>query len=224
MGGREVSSSDLPIVVCGAGGHGKVVADMLVTAGARVLGFADDRRAVGEKVLGLPVVGPLASLEPGGIGIALGVGDNAARERVAAELVARGHRLVTAIHPSAVVSRFATIEEGAVLMALAVVNPDARIGRGAIVNTGAVVEHDCVVGPFAHVSPNGTLAGGCHLGELAHLGAGASMIPLTRVGDRSIVGGGAVVIRDLPADVVAAGVPARVLRHLIIRAPAAGDP
>lgn len=205
-------ASGKPVVVCGAGGHGKVVADILVASGVAVRGFADDGRGAGERVLGLPILGSIGGLVPADAAIALGIGDNAARARVYGTLVERGFEVVSAVHPSAVVSRFAEVEEGAVIMALAAVNPDARIGRGAIVNTGAVIEHDCVVAPFAHVSPNATMAGGCHLGELAHLGAGASMIPLTRVGARSVVGAGAVVVRDIAQDLVATGVPARARR------------
>jgi sugar O-acyltransferase (sialic acid O-acetyltransferase NeuD family) len=204
--------SDLPLVVFGAGGHGKVVADILLAGGQTPAGFVDDRLAAGSLVLGLPVLGPASWLDHTPARIALGVGDNRARAEVAAACVARGGTLVAAIHPSAVVARSARIEEGAVVMALAVINPDATIERGAIVNSGAVIEHDCVLGAFAHVSPNAALGGGCRIGACAHLGVGASMLPGTSIGERTVVGAGAVVTRALPPDAVAAGVPARVRR------------
>ena len=185
---------------------------VVVGAGEEVAGFVDDRVAAGSRVLDLPVLGTLAWLVREPRRVALGIGDNATRARVAARCLEAGSELVRAIHPRAVVAPSARIAEGAVVMAAAVVNPSAEIGRGAIVNTAAVIEHDCVVGPFAHVSPNATLGGGAGVGEEAHLGIGATMLPGVKVGARSVIGGGALVARDVPGDVVARGVPARVAR------------
>lgn len=201
-----------PLVVIGAGGHGKVVADILLASGLTVDGFLDDGRPVGESVLGLPVLGPLDWLREHPASVALGVGHNDARARVAEQARQYGAELVTAVHPRAVVSPFSVLDEGVVVMALAVVQPHASVGRGAILNTACVVEHDCRVGAFAHVSPNAAMAGGCQLGDRAHLGIGAAMLPGTSVGFGSIVGGGAVVCRSIPEGVVAVGVPARVTR------------
>lgn len=199
-----------PLVVVGAGGHGKVVADILLAAGETVDGFLDDdERATGTTVLGLPVLGTRNWLRDG-VRVALGVGNNATRERVARACVDAGAELVTAIHPRAVVARSARLEEGVVVMALAVINPDAVIRRGAIINTASVIEHDCEIGEFAHVSPNAALAGACKVGARAQLGIGASMLPGTTIGDDTIVGGGSVVTKQLPAGIVAMGAPARV--------------
>lgn len=201
-----------PVVVLGAGGHGKVVADILLSAGFELSGFLDDGKQPGTIVMGVTVLGSsrewLASHRGGHV--ALGVGNNVARERAAAACVDAGAELVTAIHPSAVISRSATIEPGVVVMALAVVNAEAIIGRGAIINTASVIEHDCVIGAFAHVSPNAALAGACRIGARGHLGISASMLPGTSIGDDTVVGGGAVVVKSLPANAIAFGVPARV--------------
>jgi sugar O-acyltransferase (sialic acid O-acetyltransferase NeuD family) len=201
------------IVVYGAGGHAKVMADAARAAGADVVALVDDdptRQAT--RPLDIPVrpIAWLASQRD--LGVALGVGDNRARESIAGRLLAAGHRLATVIHPRAVVAASARLGEGTFVAAGAVVNPDASIGRGVIVNTSAVVEHDVVVGDFAHVSPAACLAGGAQLGALAHLGAGATVLPRIMVGARSVVGGGALVNRAIPEDVVAYGVPARVRR------------
>lgn len=205
--------------VYGASGHGKVVLDILLASGAIVDGFIDDGRAPGTLVLGLAVAGGgdwlTAEAQKGDVAIALGIGDNAARRRVFERCRAAGASFVTAIHPRATVARSAHIGEGTVLMAGAVVNPDAVVGIGAIVNTGAVIEHDCVMGDFSHVSPNAALGGAARVGELTHVGLCASVLPCTSVGKRSIVGAGAVVARDLPDDVVAVGVPARVLKSRV---------
>lgn len=210
------------LVVFGAGGHGKVVASVLLAAGEVITGFVDDGAPVGSIVLGLPVLGPMswldasasasagASASQGGrTRVALGIGDNAARARVADAILSRGGVLATAIHPRAVVDPSARIEDGVAIMALAVVNADAIVARGAIVNTAAIIEHDCTVGAYAHVSPNAVMGGACALGTRSQLGIGATMLPGTAVGNDVVVGGGAVVTRPIPDDAVAKGVPAR---------------
>ncbi len=201
-----------PLIVFGAGGHGKVVADVLARAGQAVMGFVDDGVPAGSSVLGLPVLGPTSWLRDHPACVALGLGNNVARARIAEYCDKAGLRLVTAIHPSAVIASSARVEAGAVVMALVVVNADAVIERGAILNTASVVEHDCHVGAFAHVSPRAVMAGGCRLGASAQLGVGASMLPGTSIGDDTIVGGGALVARAIPPSVIAIGVPARVRR------------
>jgi sugar O-acyltransferase (sialic acid O-acetyltransferase NeuD family) len=200
-------------VVYGAGGHGKVVADLLMVAGAyELLGFVDDVRKPGDRVFELVVLGPgewLRTDAAHGVEVALGIGDNAARK----DLASRCPRPpLVVIHPSAVVARSARLGAGTVVMANATVNPDARVGEGVIINTGSVVEHDCVVGDYAHLSPNAALGGGAQLGAGVHLGLGAVVLPKVCVGARSRVGAGAVVNRDLSEDVVAVGVPARARR------------
>lgn len=203
------------IVVFGAGGHGRVVADAALMAGIEVLGFLDDSAAA-SAFSDLPILGNLEWLIRAGAtrAIAPGIGDNTIRARTFHAAVARGATMRTVVHPSAAVSPRAHLAVGAVVLANAVVGPGARIGRAAIVNSGAVVEHDANVGDFAHVSPNATLTGAASLGDFAHLGAAACILPGKKVGDRTVIGAGAVVTRDLPPSCVAVGMPARVLRVL----------
>ncbi len=202
-----------PVVVFGASGHGKVVCEILTASGVVVLGFVDDEPSrTGTTLLGLPVLGTSAWLEGKQAEVALGVGDNLARERVVERIIRAGGTLRTAIHPHASVSPSAIVGDGTAVMARAVINADASLGRAVIVNTAAVIEHDVVVGDFAHVSPNATMGGGARLGRSSQLGIGGTMLPRVCVGDMTIVGGGAVVPRDLPANVIAMGVPARVTR------------
>jgi sugar O-acyltransferase (sialic acid O-acetyltransferase NeuD family) len=202
--------------VFGAGGHGKVVADVAVQCGWACAGFVDDRTSSCAAVdLSLRVLGDrrwLCSRQRDTCRVALGVGDNYDREAIASFLHSAGIEVVTVISPFAVVSPSAQIGAGTVIMPGAVVNAMAIIGAGAIINSGSVVEHDVKVGNYAHLSPNSTLGGGAEVGEFAHVGLGASVLPLIRIGCRSILGAGSVITREIPDDVIAFGVPARIKR------------
>ena len=200
------------ILVIGSGGHGKVVADILLSAGMPVGGFLDDDPARhGMQVAGLPVLGAIdtyARHQPAGLVLAIGA--NRVRRQIAERLGAAADRLWhTAVHPRAVVAGSARLGRGVVVAAGAVINPDAAIGAHAIVNTGATVDHDAVVGRFAHLAPGVHLAGQVAVGDGALIGVGGLVIPGRRIGAWAIVGAGAVVARDIPGGVVAKGVPAR---------------
>lgn len=202
----------VPIFVFGAGGHGRVVAEIVLACGWTVHGFLDD---AAEKhaatILGLPMCGADEWLRSGARGrIALGIGDNRAREAIAERIRSAGASLISAVHPTAVVSPSAKLGEGVVVMAGAVLNAACWIGDGAIINTGAVIEHDVRVGNYAHVSSNCTTGGGAQIGDRALIGLAASVLPSKRVGSDSVVGAGAVVTRDIGDGEVAYGIPARI--------------
>jgi sugar O-acyltransferase (sialic acid O-acetyltransferase NeuD family) len=211
-------------LVWGGGGHGKVVADLVRACGHEVAGFIDaDAAKLGRMVDpgGATVVLREAEFLAG-IGrdedlpgradaLALAIGDNAARQRGLAVL--EECVVPPLMHPSAVVSRWATVGRGTVVFAGAIVNSDARIGAAVIVNSAAVVEHDCVIGDGAHVSPGAVLAGGVRVGERSWIGAGATVIQGVAIGTDVTVGAGAVVLRDVPNGLTVAGVPARSIRR-----------
>jgi len=208
------------VFVYGASGHGKVVADiMLSNENANLAGFVDDREELsGTRVLGLPVFGNGEWLRQEAaksyVAVALGVGNSHARHLLAERCSGWSIELLTLIHRTAVVSRTAQLGRGTVVMAGAAINPDARIGQGVIVNTGAVVEHDVVIGDYAHVAPNAAMGGASRLGDFSDLGLGAVVLQSLSIGCFTIVGAGAVVVRDLPDQVVAIGVPARIHRRI----------
>jgi len=202
------------MIVYGASGHGKVVADAALAGGREIRGFIDDAAdKQGATFFGFAVLGGLAWLHTAPPQeIAWGIGDNTVRQRLATATEALGHTSVTVIHPRAVVSPYARLGTGVVVMANACINPDACVEEGVIVNTGAIVEHDCLVHRFAHLSPNAALGGGVTVGARAHFGVGSSAIPLVNIGEDAVIGAGAVVVCDVPARVIAYGVPARVRR------------
>jgi sugar O-acyltransferase (sialic acid O-acetyltransferase NeuD family) len=203
-----------PLVVFGSGGQAKVVCDILLAAGEPVMGFIDDEPSrAGAEMLGLKVLGPSSWIDGKNARVALGIGDNQRRAQLALALRARGANIVTCIHPTAAISKSATIGTGTVVMANASINPSAVIGEGCIINTGAVVEHDNVLGDYVHLSPRVALGGEVKFGAFTHLGVGVSVHPRVTIGERTVIGVGAAVVRDLGSDIVAVGVPARERRR-----------
>jgi acetyltransferase EpsM len=193
------------IVIVGAGGHGAIVADMLRDA----VGFVDDSRA--GTVLGLPVLGTLASLpEIEHDAIIVAIGDNGLRRTITERLLATGERLATAIHPFSSIATSARIGDGAMISAGAIILSRAVIGRGALVNTKASIDHDSVIGDYSHISCGATLGANVRIGDETLIAIGASVVSGCSVGARSVIGAGAVVVRDVGDDVVAFGVPAKV--------------
>jgi sugar O-acyltransferase (sialic acid O-acetyltransferase NeuD family) len=208
------------IIVYGAGGHGKVVGDILLARkNPNFAGFVDDRAELqGSMVLGVPVLGDGHWLQQEArkmnVAVALGIGDNFARQQLAEKCSAWGTELVTLVHPSASVSESARLGPGTVVMAQAAINPDARIGSAVIVNTGAVVEHDVVIGNYAHIAPNAAMGGASGLGDFSFLGLNAAVRQGVTIGSQSIIGAGAVVVYNIPDNVMAFGVPALIRRRI----------
>ncbi len=199
------------ILIYGAGGHGKVVADIVEKEGTcRIAGLIDD--ALTETTLGYEILGEGEDVErimKEGIRAAIvAVGDNRTRGKIQARLLAAGLEIVSAIHPMASVARGATIGLGTVVAAGAVVGPDAVVGEGCIVNHCASVDHDCSIGALAHVAPGANIGGGVLVEEGALIGTGASVKPGLHIGAGSVVGMGATVIRDVEPDIMVVGVPA----------------
>jgi sugar O-acyltransferase (sialic acid O-acetyltransferase NeuD family) len=204
------------VVVYGASGHGKVVADIARLAGLELAGFLDDDPAkIGGVHFGAPVLAWEAVLRrherATELGVALGIGSNARREACFARLVAAGLSVPSLVHPAAVVAVSSRLGAGTVVMAGAVVNPDAVVEEGCILNTGSVVEHDNRLGRFVHLSPNATLGGGVSIGDRTHVGLGAVVLPGVVVGADVRVGAGAVVHRPVADATTVIGVPARPL-------------
>jgi sugar O-acyltransferase (sialic acid O-acetyltransferase NeuD family) len=197
------------LIVVGAGGHAKVVVASARAAGFRVMAIVDDaRQRWGESRLGVPVSGPTEPvLQDPGAQVVLAIGDNRVRRQLAATARCR---FVSVVHPSAIIDATVRLGDGSVVFAGAVIQPDTTIGAHAIVNTGASIDHDCVLGEAVHIAPGTRLAGNVTLGDEVFLGIGTVVIPGVTIGARTTIGAGAVVVRDLPADVVAVGVPARV--------------
>jgi UDP-perosamine 4-acetyltransferase len=206
----------LRIIGLGAGGHAKVLIDILRHMGGfEIVGLLDPN-CVGASVSGVPVLSGdelLPRLRAEGIAKAFigvgGVGDNTLRIKLFEKVQVAGFTLINAIHPAAVLAPSVQLGEGITIMAGAIVNPDTRIGDNVIINTGAIVEHDCEIAAHAHISPGAVLCGGVRVGMGAHIGAGATVRQYVTVGEGALVGAGAVVIKDVPPGAAVLGVPAR---------------
>ena len=213
------------VVGIGAGGHAKILVELLEQVGKyEVVGFTDgQRKRWGTEFMGYPILGGdemLPELHAKGVQAAfIGVGavdgdGTRLRAKLFRQAVDLGFHMPTLIHPMAAISPSATIGVGSVVMAGAVLSADVRVGDNVVVYSGTLIEHDTVVDNHVHMSPGVHLAGGVHIGEGAFIGIGASIIHGIRVGRWTTVGAGTVVLKDLPENIVAVGVPARPLRGL----------
>jgi sugar O-acyltransferase (sialic acid O-acetyltransferase NeuD family) len=208
------------VVGLGAGGHAKVVLDILSFYDEfQVVGLTDaDPGRVGQRVLGVPILGAddiLPRLRAEGVEgafIGLGsVGDGRARCELFELARALGFHIVNAVHPHASVARSVRMGEGVAIMAQAALNPDVVLADNVIINTGAQLDHDCQVGSHVHVAPGAHISGGVRIGDHVHIGVGATIIQGIHVANEAIVGAGAVVLHDVPPNVTVVGVPARII-------------
>lgn len=204
----------MEIFVFGCGGHAKVVSDVIEATGAwRIAGYVEvaptaarflDHRVLDEESF-------LAAHR--GAEVALAVGDNARRKAIQ-QACAEAFSFPIIVHPSAVLAASCSIGPGTVVMPGVVINAQARVGDFCVINSAAVIEHDCRLGNFVTVAPRGCVCGACALGEGSYVGAGATVIQDVTLGPWSLVGAGGVVCRNVEANTLVAGVPAKPKRRV----------
>lgn len=192
------------LLIIGASGHGKVIADIAVKCGYKDIVFLDDNENVKE-CAGFPVIGKVSDAVTMEEDKIVAIGNAEIRQKIQSQL----SNLVTLVHPSAVVSRRVHIGEGTVIMAGAVINTDVVIGKGCIINTGASVDHDCKLEDFVHVSVGAHVAGTVSIGSKTWIGAGATVSNNVSICDNCMIGAGAVVVKDLKKSGIYIGVPVR---------------
>lgn len=204
-----------PVILLGAGGHAKVLLDILLEQNIEVLGIAEkDGADLPSDVYGVPVIGNDSDVQqypPDKVELVNGIGSigsTVLRQKVYERFKRQGYRFPQVIHPRAVVSRRAELGEGVQIMAGAVVNIGTRIQGNSIINTNASVDHDCDIGAHVHIAPGVTLSGGVTVGDGSHIGTGVSVVQGIEIGANVIVGAGAVVVNNIEAGRKVCGVPA----------------
>ena len=208
------------VIVLGAGGHAKVLIDALRLSGIPIMGVTDPRRCdSSSQLLGIvnlggdEVVEGFATSEIELVNAVGGTRDLLPRRRLFERFKSRGFAFVRVVHPLAIVSDEAFLEEGAQILAGAVVQPCAIVEVNAVINTKASVDHDCRIGAHSHVAPGATICGNVVVGIQTLIGAGAVIIQNVRVGNNCTVGAGAVVISDVNDNDTVCGIPARPIRR-----------
>ena len=207
-----------PIILLGAGGHAKVLLDILLDQGVPVLGISEKTDAdIGMMtgLFGIPVIGSDADVLrylPEEIELVNGIGSTVStehRRNIYKKFKEKGYCFRQVIHPTAIISKRAELAEGVQVMAGAVIHIGAQIGENSIVNTKASVDHDCVIGAHVHIAPGVTLSGGVIVGDESHIGTGATVVQGVHIDKNVTVGAGAVVVCDLNTQKTFCGVPAR---------------
>lgn len=197
------------LVIIGAGGHGKVVADIAHKNGYTDIVFLDDNEDL-KSCGNYAVVGTCNdAVKYSDREFVVGIGANEIRRRTQKVLYEKGLHIVSLVHPHAVVAADVALGSGTVVMAGAVINPGSRIGSGCIVNTGATVDHDSTIADYVHVSVGSHLAGTVSVGAGAWIGAGAIISNNIKICAECVIGAGAVVVKDLTEPDTYIGVPAR---------------
>lgn len=197
------------LIIVGAGGHGKIIADLAIKLGYSRIFFLDDH--VCTAWLNFPVVGKtdeITSYNDGNTDFVIGIGNNEVRKRVAECFRVNW---ITLVHPSAQLAVDVILGAGTVVMAGAVINANAQIGKHSIINSCAVVEHDNVIGDYVHISPNASIGGTVSVGAMTHIGIGATVINGINICENCIIGAGAVVINNIEDAGTYVGVPVRKL-------------
>lgn len=197
------------LVIIGAGGHGKVIADIALKNKIQNIVFVDDN--INGECMNFPIIGNaeiLQQLDDGRTGFIIAIGNNKIRN-----IFSETYNLpwVSLIHPSAQIGSHVHIECGTVVMAGAIINANTLIGSHCIINTCAVIEHDNIIENTVHISPNAALAGNVYIGKETHVGIGATVINNLKICANCQIGAGAVVIHDITEPGTYVGIPAHKL-------------
>lgn len=194
------------LIIIGASGHGKVIADIAKLNGYRDIVFADDNINI-KKCLDYPIIGTTSMIEDLEGDVFIAIGDAKARRKIMERYSKRQFPVL--IHPHAVVCEGTEIGMGSVVMAGVVINPSVKVGKGVIINTSSSVDHDCVIGDFVHIAVGAHICGTVNIEAETWIGAGATVINNINIHTKCVVGAGAVVVNSIIEEGVYYGVPAK---------------
>ena len=196
------------VIIVGASGHGKVVADIVMKSGDKVIGFLDDNPEIGNLFCGFPVLGSTDEWKKvQNRYFIIAIGNPSIRKNLSR--IIQG-AFYTAIHPSAQISLLdVKIGEGTTIMANVVVNSGAHVGKHCIINSAAVVEHDNHISDFVHISVGAKVAGTVDIGTRTWIGMGACINNILSICSDCMIGAGAVVVKSIERSGTYVGVPAK---------------
>ncbi len=201
------------VIIIGAGGHAKVIADIVIKSGDELVGFLDDDEKLQNQVVfdNKKVIGKSSdSALYKECSFIIGIGNNETRKSISEKYNLNWY---TAIHPSALIGTDVKIEEGTAVMAGVVINTGTRIGKHCIINTSTSIDHDNIIGDYVHISPGAHLAGTVHVGELTWICIGTTIINNINILDRNIIGAGSVVTKNIEeSNAKYVGIPARKIK------------
>lgn len=197
------------LLIIGASGHGKVVADIAELDGYDSILFFDDNDSL-RKCGKYPVVGKSLDISRYDSDVIVAIGNAKIRERLLKKFSDRNVPIL--IHPNATIASTVKIDRGTVVMAGAVINADAVIGKGVIINTCSSVDHDCIIDNYSHISVGAHVAGTVHISDRTWIGAGATISNNINICSDCMIGAGAVVIKNINESGTYVGVPARKIK------------
>ena len=199
------------LLIIGASGHGKVLADIATATNKYCeIAFVDDNVSITE-CMGFPVIGTTDDLGKyaADYQMIVAIGNAVSRKRITDKILRVHGRLATLVHPEAVVSEYASIGDGCAIMPGAVINAGAVVGNSCIVNTCASIDHDCQISDYVHLAVGAHLAGTVSVGEGTWIGIGAVVNNNISICDGCMIGAGAVVVNDITVPDTYIGVPAK---------------
>ena len=203
------------LLILGAGGHGKVVAEIaLMMKQWDQIVFVDDDSSLKE-VIGIPVIGKIREYElfKDDYKYAfVAIGNNLLRIELINKLIDAGFKVPTLIHPLSVISGTTKIDLGTVVMPGTVINSSVKIGKACIINTASSIDHDCSIKDGVHISPGVNIGGTVEIGKTSWIGIGASVVNNINIGRNTTIGAGSVVTKDIPENCTAVGIPARPIK------------
>jgi UDP-perosamine 4-acetyltransferase len=192
-----------PVIILGAGGHAKVLADALKLSGREILGFVTPDTDVGMNYCGKKVLGDDSIIEQYSadeIELVNGIGalpTKNLRWLLADKMRKQGYKFAIVIHPDAIITADVDLLEGTQIMAGVVIQSGTKIGQDTIINTGALIDHDCQIGNQCHIAPGVIFSGGINIGSNTHLGTGAIVIQNISIGENCVISAGSIVYKDI---------------------------
>lgn len=199
------------LVIIGASGHGKVVADIAIKLDEwHKIVYLDDDESI-KTCMGLQVIGRTvdAIKYKDNADFFIAIGNNTIRERIYNYLEELGISPITLVHPNAIIGFDVDIGLGTVIMAGTVINSSSRIGKGCIVNTCSSLDHDNIIEDFVHISPGSKLAGTVRIGKRSWLGIGCVVSNNLSICSDCILGAGTVVVKNIDFSGKYIGIPSR---------------